>query len=430
MPKAAIIFLARCTQIDSFQARLLRKSFLPFAGISMLVKRRFFTLTVRTEDKVRSRTEMSPLSRAKRLVNELVADLHLDLSGMVVLTEAASGNYVFTPLIAAVANAKKVIAVTRDSGYGKAKDVTENTLCLAKYFDIEKKRIKIASNLTPEIIGEADIVTNLGFLRPLDKQFISSLKKTAAISLMYETWEFREEDLDLRECWRRGIPVLGTNEEHSALRIFDYIGHLCLKVLFEAEIEVFRSKILLIGDNRFSRNMVKTLTAVGAAVYWMASARTEEVKQLGGTKISSDLEEPETQNSIRDCDAVIVNTYPNPNAAIGERGMISTTRLKELTPGTTIIQFNGYVERESLKKWAFAYLPKEEPRIGHMGWTLAHLGPKPVIALNGGGLKVGEVLARARLKGLDRVEAEREALKNSICQNFSPDQRREHEVYS
>jgi hypothetical protein len=247
---------------------------------------------------------------------------------------------------------------------------------------------------------------------------------------MYETWEFREEDLDLRECWRRGIPVLGTNEEHSALRIFDYIGHLCLKVLFEAEIEVFRSKILLIGDNRFSRNMVKTLTAVGAAVYWMASARTEEVKQLGGTKISSDLEEPETQNSIRDCDAVIVNTYPNPNAAIGERGMISTTRLKELTPGTTIIQFNGYVERESLKKWAFAYLPKEEPRIGHMGWTLAHLGPKPVIALNGGGLKVGEVLARARLKGLDRVEAEREALKNSICQNFSPDQRREHEVYS
>jgi len=135
------------------------------------------------------------------------------------------------------------------------------------------------------MIKKADIVTNLGFLRPIDKNFLSYLKPTAVIPLMYETWEFREHDLDLNECWKKGVPVLGTNEEHEALRIFDYVGHLCLKKLYEAEVEVFRSKIVLVGDNLFGKNIVKTLSAVGAEVLCVMNAEAEEISQLGGTKI-------------------------------------------------------------------------------------------------------------------------------------------------
>jgi hypothetical protein len=52
---------------------------------------------------------------------------------------------------------------------------------------------------------------------------------------MYETWESREQDLDLAESLQRGVPVLGVNEQHHALRISGYTGHLCMKILFEAD---------------------------------------------------------------------------------------------------------------------------------------------------------------------------------------------------
>lgn len=381
---------------------------------------------MQTEFEIRRIGVESP-ARSKNLVEEYVEQLRLDMSGMVVLTEAASGNYIYTPLIAAMANARKVIALARDSRYGKARDLTENTRLLARYFGVEKKTIQIVASLSPQMIRKADVVTNLGFLRPINKDFISNLKSTAVISLMYETWEFREEDLDLRECWKIGIPVLGTNERHEVLRIFDYVGHLCAKILFEAEIEVFLSKIILVGDNDFGRNIVKTLSAEGAEVLWVTKNSSDEVKKLGGTKIGRSLKDPSVQNNIRDCDAIIINTYPDRNVMIGKHGDISSKRLKELAPGTTVIQLNGLIERDSLDKVSIACLPTEEPKVGHMGWTLAYLGPRPVIALNSGGLKVGELLAKARLKRLSRVLAEKEALKNQICQDFSPEQRKKYE---
>lgn len=379
------------------------------------------------ETKIRQRIGIEFPARSERLVKEYVEQLKLNLSGLVVLTEAASGNYIYTPLIAAVANARKVIAVARDSRYGKAKDITENTYLLAEYFNIEKKRIQTVESLTPQMIGEADVVTNLGFVRPINKEFISNLKPTAIIPLMYETWEFRGEDLDLYECWKKGIAVLGTDEEHEVLKVFDYIGHLCLKILLETEIEVFRSKIVLVGDNEFGKNIVKTLSAAGTDVLWVTNAPSEKVKELGGTKIGRSLRESGAQSRIENCDAIIINTYPDGRVVIGKNGDVSPTTLKELAPGTTVIQLNGLIERKPLEKLGITCLPSEEPRIRHMGWTLAYLGPKPVIALNSGGLKVGELMARARLKGLDRVQAEREALKDRICQDFNLEQRKMYE---
>lgn len=378
------------------------------------------------EDEIRSRIGIRSPARSMRYVKEYVDKLKLDLSRLVVLTEAASGNYVYTPLIAAVANAAEVIAVTRDSRYGKASDIAENTRLLEKYFGIERRRIRIVENLSPQIIEKADIVTNLGFLRPINKEFISNLKTTAVIPLMYETWEFRDEDLDLRACWKKGISVLGTNEEHEELRIFEYIGHLCLKILLDTEIETFLSKIILIGDNKFSRNIVETLSSAGAEILWSTTTPNDEVEKLGGKKIDNSLKESSVQGIIKDCDAIIVNTYPDSRIVIGKSGDISSERLKELAPGITVIQLNGQIERKSLDKFGITYLPAKEPRIGHMGWTLAHIGPKPVIALNAGGLKVGELLARARLKGLNRPQAEKEALRDHICQDFS---RAQHEQY-
>ena len=56
--------------------------------------------------------------RAMRLMQQSIQKMKLDLRGMTVLTEAASGYFIVTPLIAALAGAQKVYAVVKDTGYG------------------------------------------------------------------------------------------------------------------------------------------------------------------------------------------------------------------------------------------------------------------------------------------------------------------------
>jgi hypothetical protein len=360
--------------------------------------------------------------RIKRLIREFIDKLNLDLSGLVVLTEAASGTYFCTSLIAAMANAENVIALSKNSRYGYAQDIIDNTLSMAQIFGVGRNCIHAVDQLGPDLIGKADIITNLGFVRPITKEFISHMKRSAVVSLMYETWEFRQQDLDLSESLQRGIPVLGTNEQHRALKILDYIGPLCIKILVEAELEIVRSKIVMVGSNKFVKNIVKTLATSGADVLCATNFDSHLIGELGGMKIGNSLKEARVQEHMKNCDALIINTYPDQRSVVGKNADISPTRLSELSPETVIVQFNGLIERESLEGHSFTVLPHEEPDTGHMGWTLAHLGPKPVIALNCAGLKVGELLARGRLKGLSCEAAKRKALRNSICQDFSVDQ--------
>jgi len=61
------------------------------------------------------------------LVRDVVARMRLDLSGLIVLTEAASGPYLGVPLLAAAAGARRVHAVAADSRWHHADDVIAET---------------------------------------------------------------------------------------------------------------------------------------------------------------------------------------------------------------------------------------------------------------------------------------------------------------
>ncbi|MYE91551.1 hypothetical protein F4X33_21435, partial [Candidatus Poribacteria bacterium] len=156
------------------------------------------------------------IERIEKLINNAIDTYDLNLSGLTVFTEAASGNYVVTPLIAALAGSDRVFAITCDSRHGKAADVRDVTLELAQRWGVDD-RVEVVSDKIPSLLSQVDIVTNLGFVRPIDKEVIAYLKPTAVLPLMWETWEFREADLDLSECRRVGIMVLGTNERAVGL---------------------------------------------------------------------------------------------------------------------------------------------------------------------------------------------------------------------
>src|SRR6266508_1073199 len=287
-------------------------------------------------------THQRPGLNSKRMVNlmyEAIARLRLDLSGAVVLTEAASGAYVVTPILAAMAGADQVFAISRTTKYGAFEEVSDNTHRLAKSVGVAP-RIKVITRKTREVVGQADIITNSGHVRPIDAETISWMKQGAIIPLMYEAWEFRDTDIDLEACRRREIQVAGTNERHPAVDVFRFLE--------------------------------RGLTGAGVNVM------THESLQ----QVPSDSH----------FDAIIVALKPQTGPVITAADAAIIARR---WPGAALGQFWGDVDRSALQAEGVSVWPPSPPAPGHMAILLSDVGPEPVVRLQSGGLKVGEALLRS-----------------------------------
>ena len=339
------------------------------------------------------------IKRIEKLISDAIDTYDLDLSGLTVFTEAASGNYVVTPLIAALAGSDRVFAITRDSKHGKATDVRNFTLELAQRWGVSD-RIEVVSDKIPSILSQVDIVTNLGFVRPIDKSMIAHLKPTAVLPLMWETWEFREADLDLAECQRRGIMVLGTNEREARLDLFAYVGYLAVKLAFELEIEIYKSKVVVVGSGVFGENSVKAFDKLEADVRYIDLSTADS------------LETKSTKSTLRNADLAVLVEHRSPACLIGSEGQITVDELLALSPHLSIVHIAGNINREEIDNAPIPCLPQKSAAPGYMSVATDYLGPKPVIALHTAGLKVGETMARTRLAGLDPIEAEKRVLRD------------------
>jgi len=308
--------------------------------------------------------------RLAALIAAAVDRCQLDLRTNTVLTEAATGPYVVTPILAACAGAERVYAVTQSTAYGSIEDVATETLELARLAGV-RNRIEIVTARCPMVVGEADIITNSGHVRPIDREMIGWMKPSAVVSLMYEAWEFRPGDVDLAACGERGIRVAATDERHPDVDVFSFLGMMAIKLLLDAQVAVYRSSILVLCDNPFGSFITSALRAAGACV---------EVAE----RVS------EAASDTRH-DAILVALKPQsyPVVSAAEARIIASR-----WPGAVVAQFWGDLERAVLEQLDIPIWPPTAPGIGHMGVLPSALGPEPVIRLQAGGLKVGEILSR------------------------------------
>jgi hypothetical protein len=151
----------------------------------------------------------------------------------------------------------------------------------------------------------------------------------------------------------------------------------------------------------------------------------DELKERGVDIISSRLDSKEVEPYLKECDLIIIDSVPIKEEIIGGKGL-QISKLKEISPLVKIIVYFGSVDYLGLKKAGLECYPKENPGEEHMGWTADLLGSKIIIESNTLGLKIGEILARLRLKGMSPREAELEAVKNPLCLDFSEQQRKKY----
>ncbi len=311
------------------------------------------------------------LHRIKRKVEEL----KLDLTGYTVLTEVGSALYNFTPVIAALANAKKVYAYTRDSKYGLAENIIGNCSRVLKELKLTSK-VSFHSNKVDRFhIGEADIITNSGFLRPLGKEKLKYTKENVVIPLMYEKWELRESDVDIDYCKERMIKVAGTWENHPDLMVFEHVGSLALKMALNAGYEIYNNKIIVWSDDHFGELAERAFLNVGAKE----------------TILTTD--ERILYESIDDVDFIFICDYDE-QKEYGTNSFFNFTKLQSINSHFGIVHLYGKIDFAKNKDVLANVFPQFDGHASLMSHTLGYVGINPIIDLQIAGFKVAESLLK------------------------------------
>jgi hypothetical protein len=268
-----------------------------------------------------------------------------------------------------------VYALAAGTAHASSAEIQQLTVELARLSSVTD-RIQLVDRKDHKIAGEADIITNSGQVRPIDAEMVAQMKPSSVVPLMYESWEYRHADVDLQACRARNIMVAGTNERHPDVDVFSFLGQMAIMQLHDAGIAGRDSNVLLICDNSFATFIAHDLKNAGAEV-------------TATRRLTADALSPH-------CDAVILAMQPGeaPAFTVDDARLVS-----QKAPGAVLVQYWGDADRAALADAGVPVWPPEAPRTGHMGILPSALGPEPIVRLQAGGLKVGQILAR----GLDRA---------------------------
>src|SRR5262249_50473764 len=132
------------------------------------------------------------------------------------------------------------------------------------------------------------------------------------------------------------------------------------------------SRLLVLCDNDFAPFIERGLTGAGANV---TTVEALHLAPSDGT-----------------FDAVIVALKPQTHPVIAGA---DATIIARRWPGAALGQFWGDVDRSALETAGVSSWPASPPAPHHMGVLPSDVGPEPVVRLQCGGLKVGEVLLRS-----------------------------------
>jgi hypothetical protein len=304
----------------------------------------------------------------KNKIQTAISKFDLNLQNKTVLTEAATGNYVVTPIIAAVSGASKVYAFTNNSKYGTTEEVARQTSNVSEQLGVASQ-IEVITCLDDISLNSIDILTNTGFLRPINKHIINQLSSNCVIPLMWETWEFRERDLDLDRCRERKIKVYGTNEDDERLRTKDYIGLMVVKFLSQHKLSPSNTNVLVLGCDYFNKYV-------------------ENALNLSGYK-NTILNSYETKVDASKFDAIVLLEHYKNQLLIGKGAFIEVENIPDKTK---VIHICGNVDFSSAQ---FQYIPDEPAPFGYMSYTVDNMGDHVVIDLHAAGFKVAEGMLEA-----------------------------------
>ena len=322
--------------------------------------------------------------RAIEIIKQTIKILDLNLKSYVVLTEVGSNNYIYTPIISLLAGAKKVYAWTRDSSYGNGEEIAASCLKIAKTLGLDDRLEFSVNNKDFEHVKQADIITNSGFIRPINQALLKYAKPNIAVPLMFEAWETRGQDLDIEACTRNKVRVAGTWENHPKINVFNYVKELTLKMLFEAGYEISGNKFIIWSSDYFGEKAEEVLKHNNA----------EEVIVTTNYNI--------LLSNIKNVDAVLLFDYHETRDYFSPNGIFNLNELTKVNNHFGIVHLYGNVDVNYLREKNIQVYPDKNGKALNMTFTLAHVGLLPVIRLLTAGFKVGQESLQNKISNLSQ----------------------------
>lgn len=314
---------------------------------------------------------------------DTIEKLSLNLNGKTVLTEVGTGNYLYTPIIPAIAGAKRVYAIAKNTKYGNAEETINKCRIILNELNLNQVEFFIDTVPSAEL-GNVEIITNSGNLRPINENILKFCSSKVVIPLMFEAWEFRGEDLDIKYCKQNAIKVAGTWENHPDIKVFDYCGLLAMKMVFDANFEISGDSILVWSNDHFGEIISKKFREEGASVI-----------------LSNNIEV--FYNKIHKLDFLFICDYDESRNYFGEEGIFDFERIKKLNPNIVFIHLFGNIDLNFCINNKIKISPLISGRAKVMTHTLGYLGLIPILKLQVAGFKVAQELLTNNISNLSQI---------------------------
>ncbi len=325
--------------------------------------------------------------RSVKKLKQLIASTNLNLEGLTIYTEAATGYYSIAAALATMAGAKAVHCVAKSNRYGPASEAVAQTAALLNYVP-SKGRTQVTFSEGHDLVkaSQADIITNSNPLRPLNAALINSLRNDAVISLMYEPWEYRDGDIDVKAAGKKGIWIVGANEMHPTVKCFYSSGVLLLKGMLQAGLEVHSNHVILVCTNQFIHYILPMLSACCEQVDIIDNGMAGEGLPANVTRIEKN------RKNEKQYDALLLMDSSQTGKWNVTRAAESIYPVDILGAWDACVQAMGDIKRTDFE--GVKFIPEVAPPMGYMGFNPGSLGPELVVRTFIAGLKAGEEAIR------------------------------------
>jgi len=332
----------------------------------------------------------------------------LNLKGKTIFTELANGAYQFNGLVPIISNAKKTYLKAVDNSYGKREDVVSLFAENFSKLGLQGNYEFIETHNEKEALAQADIITNSANIRPFNVEKLKFIAKNAVIPLMWETWEFNPEELDLEYCKQKSILVMGTYETRKPLDMRGYNGLLILKLLFTLGFSG-ESVLVVGGPDVFSFPMVKVLRQSGIEVLYVGNTQKSDISWSNFLK-----------NKKTICKNFNYIVFANHSFDCGvEDQRTFFQELKNINPLIKVGNISSTFQADPIEESGLRFFPPIFRGKGLMSYNLYELGPIPVLDLFIAGLKVGQEMSNGMARYNDTRLAAKHALSHSPAMDFT-----------
>ncbi len=323
---------------------------------------------------------MTELNNHKMInsIKQSLKQFNVDLTGLNILIGASVSQLALIPLMACFANARNIYVLSQS---------TEESTKLNNYINkiSFSSNVKFIEKLQPHVLSQIDVLIKGNKIKYLDESIISSLKESCVIMVFPEFVDYNYiNGISLEDCSKYKMPVIVLNEQCENLMIDKYFANVITKRCYEADLDVYKSKILLAGKGKTLDSALNLLKSAGAFVY-VANTDKADCQQY-------------VLKHLGDADAIIVAQVPVcTDYVIGQQGLITLEQIKHINPEVKIIHFAGKIDTALLNKEKIKVVPNNV-NVNYVNVNINELGLKAVSDIVAALMKSVESMTKTKNK--------------------------------